>query len=50
MEYVVATVQALKQGVSDERCRAVMGALGLSGEKALRQIGSLSGGEKASIV
>mmetsp|Transcript_9872 Transcript_9872/g.28685 ORF Transcript_9872/g.28685 Transcript_9872/m.28685 type:complete len:233 (-) Transcript_9872:374-1072(-) len=35
--------------VSDERCRSVMGALGLSGDKALREIGTLSGGEKARV-
>jgi len=35
--------------VDDEKCRTVMGALGLVGEKALRRIESLSGGEKARV-
>jgi ATP-binding cassette, subfamily F, member 3 len=35
--------------VSDEDARRVMGALGLSGEKSLRQIKALSGGEKARV-
>eukprot|EP00962_Isochrysis_galbana_P040516 scaffold14695_cov117-Isochrysis_galbana.AAC.3 len=42
-------VRARDLEVTDERCRAVMGALGLSGDKALRKIGSLSGGEKARV-
>eukprot|EP00986_Skeletonema_menzelii_P002657 scaffold743_cov145-Skeletonema_menzelii.AAC.6 len=33
--------------ISDEDARRVMGALGLTGEKSLRQIKALSGGEKA---
>jgi len=48
-EYVASTVRARDLEVTDERCRAVMGALGLSGDKALRKIGSLSGGEKARV-
>jgi ABC-type thiamine transport system ATPase subunit len=32
-----------------QRARAVMGALGLSGSKALQKIGTMSGGEKARV-
>jgi len=50
LEYVASAVQ---QGggsaVTDERCRGTLGALGISGDKALRRIGSLSGGEKARV-
>lgn len=35
--------------VSDESARGVMGGLGLGGEKPLRQIKALSGGEKARV-
>jgi len=35
--------------VSDERARNVMGGLGLGGEKPLRKIEALSGGEKARV-
>jgi ATP-binding cassette subfamily F protein 3 len=35
--------------VSEERARGVMGALGLGGEKPLRKIKALSGGEKARV-
>ena len=35
--------------VTDEMARKVMGSLGLSGEKPLRQIKALSGGEKARV-
>lgn len=35
--------------VTDERARGVMGALGLTGDKPLRQIKALSGGEKARV-
>lgn len=35
--------------VTDEMARNVMGSLGLSGEKPLRQIKALSGGEKARV-
>lgn len=48
-EYVAETVRMRQPDVSDERCRSVMGALGLSGDKALREIGTLSGGEKARV-
>lgn len=35
--------------ISDEQARSVMGRLGLQGEKALRKISQLSGGEKARV-
>jgi len=35
--------------VTDEAARSVMGALGLGGEKPLRKIAALSGGEKARV-
>ncbi|CAB9505190.1 Tylosin resistance ATP-binding protein TlrC [Seminavis robusta] len=35
--------------ISDEQARGVMGRLGLTGEKALRRIKELSGGEKARV-
>ncbi len=35
---------------SPEQVRSVLGALGLSGDAALRPVGSLSGGEKARVV
>jgi ATP-binding cassette subfamily F protein 3 len=35
--------------ISDKDARSVMGGLGLQGEKALRIIGNLSGGEKARV-
>jgi len=35
--------------LAESRARAALGALGLSGEKALQPIGSLSGGEKARV-
>jgi ATPase subunit of ABC transporter with duplicated ATPase domains len=35
--------------VSNEDARTVMGGLGLRGDKSLRQIGDLSGGEKARV-
>lgn len=38
---VAVQVRAHDPGVTDERCRTVMGSLGLVGEKALRLIGSL---------
>ena len=47
LEYVAAAVRAVDPSVDDERCRTTMGSLGLVGDKALRRIGALSGGEKA---
>lgn len=35
--------------ISDEDARSVMGRLGLTGEKSLRKVGDLSGGEKARV-
>ncbi len=35
--------------ISDQDARTVMGALGLSGDKPLRVVGDLSGGEKARV-
>ena len=35
--------------ISDEQARGVLGRLGLQGEKSLRQIKNLSGGEKARV-
>ena len=49
VEYVAEAVQAHDSSITDERCRTVMGSLGLVGEKATRQIGNLSGGEKARV-
>jgi ATP-binding cassette subfamily F protein 3 len=36
-------------GVSDQDARSVLGRLGLQGDKALRQVQELSGGEKARV-
>ncbi|EOD08222.1 hypothetical protein EMIHUDRAFT_453200 [Emiliania huxleyi CCMP1516] len=50
LEYVASAVrQGGGSAVTDERCRGTLGALGISGDKALRRIGSLSGGEKARV-
>lgn len=35
--------------ISDQQARTVMGGLGLTGEKSLRKLGDLSGGEKARV-
>ena len=35
--------------ISDETARKALGALGLTGEKSLRKVGHLSGGEKARV-
>lgn len=35
--------------ITDKAARSVMGRLGLGGEKPLRKIGALSGGEKARV-
>ncbi|KAL3929294.1 MAG: hypothetical protein SGPRY_002020 [Prymnesium sp.] len=40
---------AADQSVSEETCRTIMGSLGLVGDKALRRIDALSGGEKARV-
>ena len=49
VEHVMRTVRSQDAEVTEERCRGVMGALGLVGEKATRRIGDLSGGEKARV-
>ena len=49
VEYVAQTVRAADATITEERCRTVMGTLGLIGEKATRKIGALSGGEKARV-
>lgn len=48
-EYVAATVRLHDPSITEERCRTIMGTLGLVGEKAVRPIGMLSGGEKARV-
>jgi len=48
-EYVASVAQSHDASISDERCRSVLGALGLSGDKGRRIIGQLSGGEKARV-
>ncbi len=35
--------------ITDQQARTVMGGLGLVGEKSLRKLGDLSGGEKARV-
>ena len=45
-EYVITHAGST---VTEERCRSIMGALGLVGDKAMRRIGALSGGEKARV-
>lgn len=49
LEHVLATVRQRDVGISDQQARAALGALGLTGEKATRPIGALSGGEKARV-
>lgn len=49
VEVVTRHVREHYPGLSDERARSVLGALGLTGEKALRKVGDLSGGEKARV-
>jgi len=49
LEYVANAVRQFDGGITEERCRSVMGALGLTGDKAVRIIGALSGGEKARV-
>ena len=48
-DHVAAAVRERDPTITDERCRTVMGALGLAGEKATRRISQLSGGEKARV-
>lgn len=49
MDVVLEHVQAKDPSINSERARAVMGALGLSGSKALQAVGTMSGGEKARV-
>jgi ATP-binding cassette, subfamily F, member 3 len=49
LKYVLDSVRPRDMTISDQTARAALGALGLTGEKALRQIGQLSGGEKARV-
>jgi ATP-binding cassette subfamily F protein 3 len=52
VDLVTAYARAGSDGdvnISDEAARSVMGRLGLGGEKSLRKIGDLSGGEKARV-
>lgn len=49
-ETAVAHVRAEVPAMSDTRIRGALGALGLSGERALQPIGALSGGQKARVV
>jgi ATP-binding cassette subfamily F protein 3 len=49
LQVVLESVQAIDGSVTEERARATMGALGLSGSKALQTIGTMSGGEKARV-
>ncbi|CAM9905558.1 unnamed protein product [Phaeothamnion confervicola] len=49
LELVLERVRQHDPTISDEKARNTLGALGLSGGKALRNIGWLSGGEKARV-
>jgi ABC-type multidrug transport system ATPase subunit len=48
-EYVAEECMRHDPTLTPERIRAIMGTLGLVGEKAVRPIGMLSGGEKARV-
>jgi ATP-binding cassette subfamily F protein 3 len=48
-EVVTRKVREKDPTISDERARSALGALGLIGEKAIRKVGHLSGGEKARV-
>jgi len=48
-EYVAQTCMRHDPSLTEERIRTIMGTLGLVGEKAVRPIGQLSGGEKARV-
>ena len=48
-DVVTQKVRTFDATISDEKARAALGALGLRGEKALRKVGHLSGGEKARV-
>ena len=49
LRYVARRVREFDGTITEERCRNVMGALGLVGDKSVRRIGALSGGEKARV-
>ena len=49
LEVVLEHAQRKDPNIISERARAVMGALGLTGSKALQKIGTMSGGEKARV-
>lgn len=49
VEVVTRTVRDYDSSLSDEKARSILGALGLTGEKSLRKVGHLSGGEKARV-
>ncbi|PNW82055.1 hypothetical protein CHLRE_06g271850v5 [Chlamydomonas reinhardtii] len=49
LEYVEAVARANDPGITLEKCRQALGALGLTGTMALQKIGVLSGGEKARV-
>ena len=49
VEVVTSTVRLHDPSLSDQSARSALGALGLTGEKSLRVVGHLSGGEKARV-
>jgi ATPase subunit of ABC transporter with duplicated ATPase domains len=49
LDYVLETVRQKDVSISVQQARAALGALGLTGEKAVRPIIALSGGEKARV-
>ena len=49
LSYVATSVRQFDPTITEERCRSIMGSLGLVGDKSIRPIGSLSGGEKARV-
>lgn len=49
VDVVTRMVRVTDPSLSDERARNVLGTLGLTGEKAVRKVGHLSGGEKARV-
>jgi ATPase subunit of ABC transporter with duplicated ATPase domains len=48
-DIVTLKVRQKDPTISDETARRALGALGLTGEKSLRKVGHLSGGEKARV-
>jgi ATPase subunit of ABC transporter with duplicated ATPase domains len=49
LDYVSEVARRTDPGLTLEKVRAALGALGLTGSLPLQQIGSLSGGEKARV-